>query len=88
MKKSRKKKWGCALTVLAVVIVAGIFGLHWAWKYYGLPEWPDRREYKTIEERADKALAFARCGVSGAETVSGAKNACDAERAAGKHPAL
>lgn len=60
MKKSRKKKWGCALTVLAVVIVAGIFGLHWAWKYYGLPEWLDRREYKTIEERADKALAFAR----------------------------
>lgn len=60
MKKNRKKKWGCAVTVLAVVIVASVFGLHWAWKYYGLPEWPDRREYKTIEERADKALAFAR----------------------------
>ena len=37
-----------------------IFGLHWAWKYYGLPEWPDHREYKTIEERAEKALAFAK----------------------------
>ncbi|MBQ3631143.1 MAG: hypothetical protein II949_07880 [Prevotella sp.] len=59
MRKSRKK-WGCALTVIAVVFAAGIFGLYWGWKYYGLPEWPDRREYKTIEERADKALAFAR----------------------------
>lgn len=45
---------------MTVVAVVGFFGLHWAWKYYGLPEWPDRREYKTIEERAEKALAFAR----------------------------
>ena len=41
-------------------IVVAVFGLYWAWKYYDLPEWPDRREYKTIEERAEKALAFAR----------------------------
>ena len=49
-----------ALSILAAVAVVVLFGLHWAWKYYGLPEWPDRREYKTIEERAEKALAFAR----------------------------
>ena len=45
--------------MLLLTIVAVVFCLHWAWKYYGLPEWPDRREYKTIEERAEKALAFA-----------------------------
>lgn len=56
----RNKKWCCALLILIVISVVGIFGLHWAWKYYGLPEWPDRKEYKTIEERADKALAFAK----------------------------
>ncbi|MBR6015592.1 MAG: murein L,D-transpeptidase catalytic domain family protein [Prevotella sp.] len=53
----RKKKWVVALTIF---VVLGGFGLHWAWKYYGLPEFPDRREYKTLEERAEKALAFAR----------------------------
>ena len=56
----RKKKWGYALIVLTIVLAISIFGLHWAWKYYGLPEWPDRREYKTIDERAEKALAFAK----------------------------
>lgn len=55
----RKKKWGCALSILTVIAVAAFFALHWAWKYYGLPELPDNREYKTIEERAEKALAFA-----------------------------
>ena len=55
----RKKKWGCATIVLMLFLVISIFGLHWAWKYYGLPELPDRREYKTIEERAENALAFA-----------------------------
>lgn len=55
----RTRKWGCAFIALLMVIGVAIFGLHWAWKYYGLPEWPDRREYKTIEERAEKALAFA-----------------------------
>ena len=56
----RRKKRGCLAVILLFTIVAAVFGLHWAWKYYGLPEWPDRREYKTIEERAEKALAFAR----------------------------
>lgn len=56
----RRKRWGCLAVILLLTIVAAVFGLHWAWKYYGLPEWPDRREYKTIEERAEKALAFAR----------------------------
>ena len=47
---------------MVLLVMAGImvFGLHWAWKFYGLPELPDRREYKTIEERAEKALAFAK----------------------------
>ena len=54
-----KKRYGCVLAVLAVVTAVCLFGLQWAWKYYGLPELPDRREYKTIEARAEKALAFA-----------------------------
>ena len=37
---------------LGVVAVAAVFALNWVWKVYGLPELPDRREYKTIEERA------------------------------------
>jgi hypothetical protein len=45
--------------MLLLTVVAAVFCLHWAWKYYGLPEWPDYRKYKTIEERAEKALAFA-----------------------------
>ena len=56
----RSKKWGCFTAMLLLFVVAAVFGLHWAWKYYGLPEWPDHREYKTIEERAEKALAFAK----------------------------
>ena len=56
----RSKKWGCLTAMLLLTVVAAVFCLHWAWKYYGLPEWPDRREYKTIEERAVKALAFAK----------------------------
>ena len=55
----REKRYGCALAVLAVVTAVCLFGLQWAWKYYGLPELPDRREYKTIDARAEKALAFA-----------------------------
>lgn len=49
----------CALLVLAIVTIVGLFTLRWAWKYYGLPELPNRQEYKTIEERAERALAFA-----------------------------
>lgn len=57
----RQKKWVYALIPLVdIFAVVGIFGLHWAWKYYGLPEWPDHRDYKTIEKRAEKALAFAK----------------------------
>lgn len=56
----RKKIWGCLSVVLLLIVVAAACGGYWAWKYYGLPELPDRREYKTIEERAEKALAFAR----------------------------
>ena len=52
--------WYCLAVIPLFTIVAAVFGLHWAWKYYGQPEWPDRREYKTIEERAEKALAFAK----------------------------
>ena len=57
----RKKKLGCFVVILLPIIVGAVFCLYWAWKYYGLPELPDRREYKTIEERAENALAFARC---------------------------
>ena len=56
----RKKKLGCFAVILLPIIVGAVFCLYWAWKYYGLPEWPAPREYKTIEERAEKALAFAR----------------------------
>lgn len=58
MKLSKKRN--CFTAMLLLMVVAAVFGLHWAWKYYGLPEWPDRREYKTIEERAEKALAFSK----------------------------
>lgn len=56
---ARKKKYGCLLVVFLLAVV-GIPALWWAWKYYQLPELPDHRNYKTIEERADRALAFAR----------------------------
>ena len=55
----RKTKWTLAL-ILILIVPALIFGLYWGWKYFGLPEWPDRKGYKTIEERAERALAFAR----------------------------
>ena len=56
----RKKKLGCFAVILLPIIVGAVFCLYWAWKYYGLPEWQAPREYKTIEERAENALAFAR----------------------------
>jgi hypothetical protein len=55
----RKKKWSCVIIVLALVAAVASFGVYWGWKYFGLPELPDRKEYKTIEARAEKALAFA-----------------------------
>lgn len=54
----RKIKFGCALVIVVTVIIAIIFGLHWAWKYYLLPEWIDSKDYKTIEERAERAIVF------------------------------
>lgn len=57
MKQGKKTR---CIIILLLLVVAVVFCLHWAWKYYRLPELPDRREYKTIEERAGKALAFAR----------------------------
>ena len=45
-----KKKWGYALLILLIVLA--VCGGYWAWKYYGLPEWLDDKECKTIEERA------------------------------------
>ena len=57
MKQGKKTR---CIIILLPLVVAVVFCLHWAWKYYRLPELPDRREYKTIERRAEKALAFAR----------------------------
>ena len=55
----RKKKLGCALIAIIVAIVL-ISGLYWTWKYYGLPEWSAYRGYKPVEERAERALDFAK----------------------------
>lgn len=56
----RSKKLGCITVILMLTAIVTVFCLHWAWKYYGLPELPDHREYKTIEERAESALSFAK----------------------------
>ena len=56
----RRKKWKYLFVLLAMMTIAISFGLYWTWKYYALPEFPDRKDYKTIEERAEKALAFAK----------------------------
>ncbi len=56
----KRKKRVCMLIALTVVTSVVVFGLHWGWKYYGLPELPDRRNYKTMEKRAEKALTFAK----------------------------
>lgn len=59
-KRKWKWKWVCVAAVTVVVAAAVLFGSYWAWKYYGQPALPDNKEYKTLEERAEKALAFAR----------------------------
>lgn len=59
MKKRRMIRVLATIMVIVPLLVT-LFGLYWAWKYYGLPAFPDNREYKTIEERAEKAQAFAR----------------------------
>ena len=56
---ARKKKYGCLLVVLLLAVVVGKPALWWVWKYYQMPKLPDRHNYKTIEKRADRALAFA-----------------------------
>ena len=38
-------RWGSLKVILLLTMVAAVFCLHWAWKYYGLPAWPDFREY-------------------------------------------
>jgi len=60
MKKMRTFFKGFAWLTIIVVVAAALFAANWAWKFYGLPALPDRREYQTIEERAEKALAFAK----------------------------
>ena len=57
---TRKKKWSISVVVLIVLAVVGHGTLRWAWKYYGLPELPDRKNYNSVEERAEAALAFAK----------------------------
>ena len=60
MKKMRTFFKGFAWLTIIVAVAAALFAANWAWKFYGLPALPDRREYQTIEERAEKALAFAK----------------------------
>ena len=59
-KKSHKKFRRVTGIVLILFLVGGCFALRWAWKYYCLPALPDRAEYKTLEQRSEKALSFAR----------------------------
>ena len=49
----------CLFVIALLSIIASVPALWWAWKYYQLPEFPDRRNYKTIEERAGRASDFA-----------------------------
>ena len=46
------------ICIIAVCLL--LCGLYWAWKYYVLPERPNRREYIIILERAEKAYSFAK----------------------------
>lgn len=50
----------CLFVIALLSIIASVPALWWAWKYYQLPEFPDRCNYKTIEERAERAMDFAR----------------------------
>lgn len=59
MKIKNKKEFGIIIVTVMMVLMALAFVGWWAWKYYCLPEYPDTRDYDTIEERAEKALAFA-----------------------------
>lgn len=55
----KKKTKGCFFAIALLAVIVSVPALWWAWKYYQLPEFPDRRNYKTIEERAERALNFA-----------------------------
>jgi hypothetical protein len=55
------KKHGCFLMIFLLLLGSAMPIIWWAWKYYQLPSSPDRHNYKTIEERADRALAYAKC---------------------------
>lgn len=60
MKKKNRILWGLAFVILVASTAVGAFFLNWGWKYYGLPELPDYREYESLEERADFAMAYAK----------------------------
>ena len=57
---SKRKKRALGIAFATIIISVGLLGIQFAWKRFGLPELPDRTEYKTLEERANKALAFAK----------------------------
>ena len=58
MRLRKKKGWIIALLIFIAPVI--LFVAYWAWKYYVLPEWPDHKEYRIIEQRAEKALDFAK----------------------------
>ena len=58
MKLKRIKMYWLVFAVLFVVM--GAWVVHCVWNHYRLPALPDRKEYKSIEERAEKALNFAK----------------------------
>jgi len=60
MKKKSSKKWKFTFIVIALLVAVTGFGLYWGWKYFCLPELPDNTQYENIEQRAEKALAFAK----------------------------
>lgn len=55
-----KKRSILFLTVLAVILVEGVFAIHWAWKYYQLPLFSDSSRYANMTERAEQAQNIAR----------------------------
>ena len=58
MTKKKKLLW---LSIAAAMLLAALsFGGYYAWKYYGLPSYPDRKNYETIEARADAAYKYAK----------------------------
>lgn len=55
-----KKRSILFLTILAVILVEGVFAIHWAWKYYQLPLFSDSSRYANMTERAEQAQNIAR----------------------------